>query len=90
MTRYRGYKRETSKSGEAEYSERNTRYAVVDVQDLLIRDVPNGKVVTIVHKGDKVEIIDYADSIWVRVATPSGYTGYAGSRFLVKEVQDAI
>lgn len=86
MTRYRGYKENTSKSG-ATYKalEKPKQYGIVLVQDLLVRENPKGKVVDIVHEGDKLEILEELDSKWVQVTTPSGLYGVAGLQYLRKE-----
>lgn len=94
MTRYRGYKRETSKFGETEHFEEKPYeaiekpkvYATVDIKDLIVRTSPQGEVACVLHQGDKVEILETVDSKWVQVAAPSGITGFAGSQFLTKEV----
>ena len=97
MTRYRGYKEKPSKSGVADLFESKPYesieipkvYGFVDVKDLLIRKSPQGDVVHVAHKGDKLEILDTLDSKWVQVATPSGLTGVAGSQYITKEVSHA-
>lgn len=95
MTRYRGYKDKSSKSGVMESLMENPYrsieapkiYGKVAIKDLLVRQNPTGPVIEIVKEGTRLEILENLDSKWVQVTTPSGFTGVAGSQFIVREVE---
>lgn len=93
MTRYRGYKDKSSKSGAMESFidspyrsiEAPKVYGIVMIKDLLIREDPNGKVIEVVKEGTRLEILEKLDSKWVQVTAPSGFTGVAGAQFIKEE-----
>ena len=86
MTQYRGYKKRTSKYGVEPISVEETKtYGKVIIDDMLVREFPDGNVIEILKKNDKVEILEKVDSKWVQVTTPSGRVGVAGSQNIMEE-----
>lgn len=93
MTRHRGYKEKTSKFGLVdelvdqiiEEVERPKVYGYVKVDHMVVRETPDGMVIEVLEKNDKVEILEKLDSKWVQVSTPSGRIGVAGTQNITEE-----
>lgn len=92
MTRHRGYKEKTSKFGEnfiqVDVPEMPKKFGETTKVDVIVREDPNGKVVEVLkEKGTRVQILNFVDSKWVQVTTPSGITGVCGAGYIMGGVE---